>query len=200
MQALYAQTRVRQPPSNGLLTAAPQQPDKQTSSIPFSLLLACLCRVAVSSLSQCCVHNRPVCLLLSCSPQYPVPVLLGSACCSSVPEFPESLSQALGPLLLIPLTHAYLLVVQLKEVFVNATEIVAVTTQPYHGLLHAPPAICTAKAVQTESYFNLPSSSPFTSPPPLLHTAHCARDGDPVLTGTPIKTAHYLVCLPSRRS
>lgn len=29
----------------------------------------------------------------------------------------------------------------------NATEIVAVTTQPYNGRLHASPAICTAKAV-----------------------------------------------------
>jgi hypothetical protein len=61
-------------------------------------------------------------------------------------------------------SHAYLSGVQEKEVFVNATEIVAVTTQPYRRLMHAPPAIYTAKSVQAKDISTSPPhphSQPF---------------------------------------
>lgn len=65
------------------------------------------------------------------------------------------------------------------------------TTQPYSGLLHASPAIRTAKTVQVEKLFQ----------PPLLTRIHNASspfshrslrpDGDPVLTGMPITTRPF---------
>jgi hypothetical protein len=48
---------------------------------------------------------------------------------------------------------------QHKEVFVNATENGCCDYPALQRLLHAPPAICTAKTVQMEKLF-LPSSSP----------------------------------------